>query len=93
MTDDAKKEYLVVFFGIGQFRNTIIAFDNPHVGGQLYGRSYEDESEMVKIANGVLPDGGDLGNAMHFVKRTEGWQTHVWLTISQAKLLGYGLPV
>jgi hypothetical protein len=90
MTEAAKKEYHVTFFGIGQYKTTIIAFDER----QLYGRSYEDESEMIQIANPfLLSAGGDIRHVMHFVKQRRGWQKHLWLTKDEAELLGYGIPV
>jgi hypothetical protein len=98
MIDAVKKKYIVTIFGAEQsdgsyqYRNSIMAFDEPHFGTQLSGRSYKDDSEMIQIVNSVMPD-GDIRNALHVVKRHEGYTIHILLTQSEAELLGYRLPV
>jgi hypothetical protein len=95
--DTVKKEYIVTIFGAEQsdgtskYRNSIMAFDSPHLA-QVYGRSYRHEFEMIQTVNSVLPD-GDIGNALHLIRRHEGHTIHLLLTESEAELLGYGLPV
>jgi hypothetical protein len=94
--DTAKQIFIVTIFGTEQkdgnskYRNSIMAFDS--LGTEVYGRPYENESEMIQIVNSVLPD-GDIRNALHLVRQIGGYTIHLLLTESEAELLGYGLPV